>query len=51
MSAVSWNLHLHLNDGRLEDFRALVREMVSATEGEEGTLSYEWFCDRSAVTG
>ena len=41
---VSWNLHVNIREGRLEDFRALMGEMVSATEANEpGTQVYEWF--------
>ncbi len=42
--AVSWDLRVDVRDGRLEDFRALMGEMVGATEANEaGTLVYEWF--------
>jgi quinol monooxygenase YgiN len=42
-SVVSWNLQLAVRDGRLEDFRALMREMVESTEAEPGTQAYECF--------
>ncbi len=42
-SVVSWNLRALINDGQLEPLRTLMQEMVSATEAEAGTLSYEWF--------
>lgn len=42
-NVVSWNLRLSINEGRLEDFRSLMEEMVQATQAESGTLSYEWF--------
>ena len=43
MSAISWTLRLSVNEGQLESFRALMGEMVSATEQEDGTRGYEWF--------
>lgn len=44
-SIVSWNLQLDVRDGRLEDARALMEEMVPATRQEPGALAYEWFVD------
>ena len=42
-SNVSWILELQVQDGQLNDFRALMEEMVSATQANEpGTLNYEW---------
>ena len=36
-------LELEVQDGRENDFRALMTEMIRATEANEtGTLSYEW---------
>lgn len=40
---LSWNLQLEVRDGRLDDARALMAEMVEATRAEEGTLGYEWY--------
>lgn len=45
MSVVSWNLELDVGEGRLDDFRALMEEMVESTRGEAGALVYEWFID------
>ena len=42
-SAVSWNLRVSISNGRLDDFRALMEEMVASTEAESGTQGYEWF--------
>ena len=42
-NTVSWNLQLAVIDGRLEDFRTLMHEMVAATEAEPGARGYEWF--------
>ena len=40
---MSWNLQLSVQDGRLEDARALMAEMVEATRQEPGSRGYEWF--------
>ena len=40
---VSWILELRVQEGRESDFRALMAEMVAATEANDpGTLGYEW---------
>lgn len=40
---VSWILELEIQEGRANDLRALVAEMVGATSSNEpGTLDYEW---------
>ena len=41
--AISWNLQLTVQEGRLEAARALMSEMVAATRNEEGAVLYEWF--------
>lgn len=41
--AVSWNLQLTVQEGRLDEARALMSEMVQSTLQEPGTLGYEWF--------
>jgi len=40
---VSWNLQLAVRDGRLDDFRSLMNEMVESTRAEAGARTYEWF--------
>ena len=40
---ISWNLQLKVREGRLNDARKLVSEMVVATRQEPGALGYEWF--------
>ena len=40
---VSWNLQLSVRDGRVDDARELMNEMVESTRNENGALSYEWF--------
>ncbi|HSM36232.1 MAG TPA: antibiotic biosynthesis monooxygenase [Longimicrobiales bacterium] len=42
---VSWNLQLSVRDGRLDDARNLMADMVEATRNEPGALVYEWFLD------
>ncbi len=42
-TVVSWNLQLSVREGRLDDARALMHEMVESTREEAGTQSYEWF--------
>lgn len=47
-STVSWILRLNVVDGRLDTFKSLMNEMVSATQtNEPGTLAYEWFIDEA----
>lgn len=48
-SAVSWNLRVAINEGRLEDFTSLMHEMVTATRGEDGTQGYEWFLSEDSA--
>jgi len=41
---VSWIIELKLKEGQLDTFKALMTEMVTATqENEAGTLNYEWY--------
>ena len=40
---VSWNVHMSVREGQLNDARELMTEMVESTRGEAGTLGYEWF--------
>lgn len=40
---VYWILELELKPGQLEPFKALMEEMVTATQADEpGALNYEW---------
>ncbi len=42
-SEVSWILEVRVRDGREKEFRALMQEMVAATQANEPhTLAYEW---------
>jgi len=41
---VFWILETSVKEGQIENLRALMTEMVEATEREEpGTINYEWF--------
>ncbi len=40
---ISWQVELAVKPGKLEDFRALTREMVESTRDEPGVLIYERF--------
>jgi quinol monooxygenase YgiN len=41
---VQWLFELSINDGDVQNVRALMEEMSRATEqNEPGTLNYEWF--------
>ncbi len=41
---VHWLLELNIKDGKLDDFKAVMNEMIEATRANEpGTLNYEWF--------
>ena len=47
---VSWNLQVAIRDGQLDNARALMNEMVTATREEPGTLGYEWYLDAAGNT-
>ena len=42
-NVVSWSLQMSVREGRLDDAKALVPEMVAATRDEAGALTYEYF--------
>jgi quinol monooxygenase YgiN len=42
---VSWVVEIAVKPGRLEAFRALMDEMVSAVRADPGAVIYEWFID------
>ncbi|MYJ95355.1 MAG: antibiotic biosynthesis monooxygenase [Proteobacteria bacterium] len=42
-SEVSWQVELAVKPGKLDNFRALTREMVESTKDEPGVLLYERF--------
>jgi len=39
---ISWILQVAIHPGKLEDFRAVARDLIAKTELETGTLDYEW---------
>ena len=49
-TTVSWNLQLAVRDGRLDDFRSLMHEMVESTLAEAGAQAYEWFITEDGTT-
>ena len=49
-TSISWNLRLKVREGRLEDGRTLMNEMVASTRAEPGTLGYEWFLGENGAT-
>ncbi len=40
---ISWVLELAILPGKLDDFRAVVGDLVASTRNEPGTLIYEYF--------
>jgi quinol monooxygenase YgiN len=42
-NTISWNLQMSVREGRLNDARELMSEMVAGTQQEPGTQGYEWF--------
>jgi quinol monooxygenase YgiN len=42
---VSWVLELAVKAGELDNFKAVVGEMIESTQAEQGTLMYEWSID------
>ena len=48
---VHWLLELKIKDGALDDFKALMREMVGAAKSNEpNTMNYEWFISEDNTT-
>ncbi len=49
--AVHWLLALNIKEGELDNFKALMKEMVDVTQANEpGTLNYEWFVSDDGKT-
>ena len=40
--SISWLLEVEILPGKLEDFRAVTRDLIANAEPEPGTLDYEW---------
>lgn len=47
---VSWVVECSVKDGKLDDFKALMEEMVEGTSAEPQTLNYEWFVSEDGST-
>ena len=48
---VHWLLGLKINEGALDDFKALMSEMVAATKSNEpNAMNYEWFISEDNAT-
>ena len=48
---VHWLLELAIKEGQLDAFKALMQEMVEATQtNEPDTLNYEWFISEDGKT-
>ncbi len=48
---VHWVLELNIKEGELENFKALMSEMVEAAQANEpGTTNYEWFISEDQKT-
>jgi quinol monooxygenase YgiN len=39
---ISWLLEVEILPGKLEEFRAVARDLIASTQPEPGTLDYEW---------
>jgi len=48
-SPITWVLRLKIQDGKQEEFSAVMKEMVQNTESETGALVYDWFADGGTV--
>jgi quinol monooxygenase YgiN len=40
---IHWVLEVAILPGKLEDFRAVAKDLIAATETEPGTFDYEWY--------
>ncbi len=49
-NTISWNLQMSVREGRLNDARDLMSEMVAGTRQEPGTQGYEWFLSGDGKT-
>ena len=39
---ISWLLEVAILPGKLDDFRAVARDLIASTKPEPGTFDYEW---------
>lgn len=49
-NTISWNLQMSVREGRLNDARDLMNEMVAGTQEEQGARGYEWFLSSDGNT-
>lgn len=49
-SNISWNLQVSIRQGRFDDFKSLMHEMIESTRAEPGALVYEWFLNEDKDT-
>ena len=42
---VFWRIEVEVLPGKLEEFRAVVQDLVASSKREPGTLVYDWFFD------
>lgn len=40
---VHWVLEVAIKEGELDNFKAVMKDMVAGTQEEAGALNYEWF--------
>jgi quinol monooxygenase YgiN len=51
-NSVSWLLEFAIKDGQRDNFDALLKEMIEATQANEpGALNYEWFINPDGKNG
>ena len=47
---ISWLLEVEILPGKVDDFRAVARDLIANTEPEPGTLDYEWHLSPDSKT-
>ena len=51
-NSVSWLLEFTIQDGQLDNFKSLTKEMIEATQSNEpGALNYEYFLEADGKAG
>lgn len=48
--SISWLLEVEILPGKLDDFRAVARDLIASTEPEPGTLDYEYHLSPDSKT-
>ena len=46
---IHWILQTSIKVGKLNDFKSVMSDMVTATKAEVGTLIYEWFTNEDKM--